>query len=149
MPYVIVFNLISYTIYDVASLMQLPLANTRKLWAIMFDAVCENADTISVIREWLPQAAATEKDRTQALATEAKRCTETLAEYQAAYDRAMRPKTEHWLAEKEAARFDRALKTAKAKHVKAEKLKSFSRTWPQRPDYKEVFSCIRTSPPKC
>lgn len=49
------------TLYDIDRLMELPVANIRKLWAIMFDAAYENTATISTIREWLPAAIASTK----------------------------------------------------------------------------------------
>jgi hypothetical protein len=42
------------TIYDVGNLMDFPMTNLRKLWAIMFDAPVDNEQTIAVIRDWLP-----------------------------------------------------------------------------------------------
>lgn len=44
------------TLYDIVSLLDLPLVNVRELWKIMFGAADENEDTIGAIREWLPKA---------------------------------------------------------------------------------------------
>lgn len=44
------------TLYDVGNFTELPLANVRKLWKIMFSADDENLETIEVIRAWLPTA---------------------------------------------------------------------------------------------
>ena len=41
-------------LYDVDNLMELPLANLRKLWKIMLDTEDENREAIAAIREWLP-----------------------------------------------------------------------------------------------
>lgn len=46
-------------LYDVGSLMELPLSNLRKLWKIMLDNAPENEDTIQTISLWLPQTLAT------------------------------------------------------------------------------------------
>ena len=150
------------TLYDVGSLMELPLANTRKLWKIMLDAADENEETIATVRAWLPQAVAEAKSSIPPLEeeltaakrdAEAKRRTvaamgtilmerititkrelarakkkrlpaEKLATYQEAYDRALRPKTEHQLAEKEVTRIAGALKAANAAHEQAKKLQT-------------------------
>lgn len=44
-------------LYEVSSLLVLPLANIRKLWKLMFDEAWSNAETIATIEDWLPQAA--------------------------------------------------------------------------------------------
>lgn len=46
------------TLYDINSLLEMPLANLRKLWKIMLDAADENEEPIEAIREWLPTAIA-------------------------------------------------------------------------------------------
>jgi len=56
------------TIYDVGSLMELPLANVRKLWKIMLDAAWENEETISTIRAWLTAAIDQTKEQQMAYA---------------------------------------------------------------------------------
>ena len=53
------------TLYDINSLVDLPLANMRKLWKIMFDAAWENELTISLIRDWLPEKITDTKTRIQ------------------------------------------------------------------------------------
>lgn len=42
------------TLFDINNLMELPLANLRKLWKIMFSATSENAESIHTITAWLP-----------------------------------------------------------------------------------------------
>lgn len=42
------------TLFDINNLMELPLANLRKLWKIMFSAASENAESIHTITAWLP-----------------------------------------------------------------------------------------------
>lgn len=44
-------------LYEVDYFLDLPLANTRKLWKLMFAADYDNRETIAVLRDWLPQAA--------------------------------------------------------------------------------------------
>lgn len=43
-------------LYDVGGFMELPLANTRKLWKLMLEDedTYKNEDAINTIREWLP-----------------------------------------------------------------------------------------------
>ena len=51
------------TLYDIDSLLEMPLTNLRKLWGIMFDTAWENDLAISMIRDWLPsKIAEIEKD---------------------------------------------------------------------------------------
>jgi hypothetical protein len=51
------------TLYDVNSLLDMPLANVRKLWKLMFDAAWENETTIDIIRAWLPATTADAEHR--------------------------------------------------------------------------------------
>ncbi|MDL2273425.1 hypothetical protein LJC34_02620 [Oscillospiraceae bacterium OttesenSCG-928-G22] len=41
-------------LYDVGGFMELPLANTRKLWKLMLEDTYKNEDAINTVREWLP-----------------------------------------------------------------------------------------------
>ena len=42
-------------IYLAFAFIDLPLANVRKLWKLMFDEAWNNEETIAVIRDWLPK----------------------------------------------------------------------------------------------
>ncbi len=65
-PIVIKWRAFNVRIYDVNSLLKLPLANVRKLWRLMFDAIPDNEMTIGTIREWLPEAVASTKEQHEA-----------------------------------------------------------------------------------
>ncbi|MDL2318092.1 hypothetical protein LJC74_03230 [Eubacteriales bacterium OttesenSCG-928-A19] len=58
-------------LYEVSSLLVLPLANIRKLWKLMFDEAWSNAETIATIEDWLPQAQLEEASRQLRLEGEA------------------------------------------------------------------------------
>ena len=101
------------TLYDVGNLMELPLANLRKLWKLMFSEAWENRETIQMIRDWLPvnlENKELERVRREVAAFGSVATKEQKAAHAAA-------RREHKAAE----RADRA---AKAARVKAEKLQT-------------------------
>lgn len=69
----------SFTVqlYEVAGFMELPLANIRKLWKIMFDAADENREAIAAIRDWLPSAL---DDTKRAICAAEEHCAQTAQE---------------------------------------------------------------------
>ena len=91
------------TLCDIGILMRMPLANVRKIWKIMFSAEDENRETIQTIRDWLPVNATECADRIP----------------QAEADLAARKTTKKPLTAAE-----KAVQTAKAAHVKAQKLQT-------------------------
>ena len=56
-PFDVVQGSFHAQLYDINSLLDLPLANVRKLWKIMLSAAWENEKSIEQVRGWLPRAA--------------------------------------------------------------------------------------------
>lgn len=56
-PFDVVQGSFHAQLYDINSLLDLPLANVRKLWKIMLSAAWENEKSIDQVRGWLPRAA--------------------------------------------------------------------------------------------
>lgn len=56
-PFDVVQGSFHAQLYDINSLLDLPLANVRKLWKIMLSAAWENEKSIEQVRSWLPRAA--------------------------------------------------------------------------------------------
>ena len=56
-PFDVVQGSFHAQLYDINSLLDLPLANVRKLWKIMLSAARENEKSIDQVRGWLPRAA--------------------------------------------------------------------------------------------
>ena len=91
------------TLCDIGILMRMPLANVRKIWKIMFSAEDENRETIQTIRNWLPVNVTECADRIP----------------QAEAELAARKTTKKPLTAAE-----KAVRTAKAARVKAQKLQT-------------------------
>lgn len=64
-PFTVVQGTFHLELYDINSLLCLPLTNLRKIWKIMFSAAWENEQTIKQVRDWLPRAAASTKESIQ------------------------------------------------------------------------------------
>lgn len=56
-PFDVVQGSFHAQLYDINSLLDLPLANVRKLWKTMLSATWENEKSIDQVRGWLPRAA--------------------------------------------------------------------------------------------
>lgn len=117
------------TIYDVGNLMGLPLANVRKLWKIMFSADYENRETIQTIRNWLPtnientkRRAHERQDAFQLAAQEAERLRREVEVFGSVATKEQ--KAAHAAARRECKAAEKAVKAARADHVKAQKLQT-------------------------
>lgn len=117
------------TIYDVSNLMELPLANIRKLWKIMLSADYENRETIQMIRDWLPANVESVKKHTQELqgslqqaAQDAERLRREVEVFGSAATKEQ--KAAHAAARRKLRTIEKAVKAAKADHVKAQKLQT-------------------------
>jgi hypothetical protein len=125
------------TLYDVGNLMELPLANLRKLWKIMFDAADENTDTIAAIRDWLP-ANLTETGKQ----LRAEQCSLTLSGQQVETQRrtvaafgtmaTKEQKDALTLAQRAFRKAEKRMTIAKAAQIKARKLQSIFNEMAQR-----------------
>ena len=117
------------TLYDIGNLMELPLANLRKLWKIMFSAAYENEETIRKTRDWLPVNIDGTKRRTQerqAALQQATQETERLRRTVAMFGSVATKEQKAALAtaQRQLKAAEKAVKTAKAAHVKAQKLQT-------------------------
>lgn len=117
------------TIYDIGNLMELPLANLRKIWKIMLSAPIENEATIEQIRTWLPTNTTNSEKvihAQQSLLKQAVQELETLRSSVAAFGSVAtkEQKADLISARRKAKAAEKALKTAKAYHAKAQKLQS-------------------------
>lgn len=117
------------TIYEIGKLMELPLANLRKLWKIMFSAPWENTETIDTIRAWLPtNTADAEKNILvqQGAARQAASEVESLRRTVAAFGSVATTvqKTALIAAGRKLKATEKALKTAKAYHARSQKLQT-------------------------
>ncbi len=117
------------TLYDIGNLMELPLANLRKLWKIMFSAAYENEETIHKTRDWLPVNIDGAKRRTQErqaafqqAAQETERLRRTVATFGSVATKEQ--KAALATAQRQLKAAEKAVKTAKAAHVKAQKLQN-------------------------
>lgn len=117
------------TLYDVGSLMELPLANIRKLWKIMFDAAYENEDTIAIIRAWLPRAIEQTAERLDAYKTilsGERAAAETVRSTVAAFGSTATKEQKQAVtkAQKRVKSAEGAVKTATAAQIRAHKLQT-------------------------
>ncbi len=117
------------TIFDINSLLDFTYVNLRKLWRFMFNNAWENRESITQIREWLPQAIAENEKRQAAykIALAAQRSeTESIRRSVEAYG-SMATETQRKRL-KESIRYVKAAesraKSAKARYERAEKLLS-------------------------
>ncbi len=117
------------TLYDVGNLMELPLANLRKLWKLMFSEAWENRETIQMIRDWLPdnlenteRRAREMQDTLQQSAKELERVRREVAAFGSVATK--EHKAAHAAARREHKAAERAARAAKAARVKAEKLQT-------------------------
>lgn len=115
------------TIYDIGILMRMPLASIRKMWKIMFSAEDENSETIQTIRDWLPVNVENTARRTRELQaalrqsaqeTECLRCEVAVFGSIATKEQ----KAAHATAQRQLKAAEKAVRTAKAACVKAQKL---------------------------
>lgn len=116
-------------LYDVGYLMDLPLANIRRLWKIMFDTADENRDAIAAIQEWLPNAivnteAATRKalDSYRQTAKETEDIRRTVAAFGSVATKDQ--KTALANAQRRLKAAEKRATAAKAKHERAKKLQT-------------------------
>lgn len=124
------------TIYDVGNLMELPLANIRKLWKIMFSADYENRETIQMIRDWLPVNVESLKKHAQELqgslqqaVQDAERLRREVEVFGSAVTKEQ--KAAHTAARRRLKTVEKAVKTAKADHAKAQKLQTIFNDTPK------------------
>jgi hypothetical protein len=117
------------TIYDVSNLMELPLANIRKLWKIMLSADYENRETIQMIRDWLPaNIESTEKcalelqGSLQQAAQDAERLRREVEVFGSVATKEQ--KAAYAAARRKLRTVEKMVKAAKAAHVKAQKLQT-------------------------
>ena len=109
--------------------MELPLANLRKLWKLMFSEAWENRETIQMIRDWLPvnlenteRRAREMQDTLQQSTKELERVRREVAAFGSIATKEQ--KAAHAAARREHKAAERADRAAKAARVKAEKLQT-------------------------
>jgi hypothetical protein len=117
------------TLYDAGNLMELPLANLRKLWKLMFSEAWENRETIQMIRDWLPVNVEWRKERLtsrEGLLVCERENTENERRTVAVFGSVAtkEQKAAHAAARREHKAAERADRAAKAARVKAEKLQT-------------------------
>lgn len=121
-PFNVVRDTFHAQLYDINSLLDLPLANVRKLWKIMFSAAWENENAIKQVQDWLPRAA-------ENAAEGIRLAEENLADAKAA---AAKKHSEYAVMgdgywQKAVANLKRMLKAAKAKKAPAQTIDEISR----------------------
>jgi hypothetical protein len=117
------------TLYDVGNLMELPLANLRKLWKLMFSEAWENRETIQMIRDWLPVNIKDAEQSARALQDTLQQSTQELEQRRREVEMfgsvvTKEQKAAHAAARREHKAAERADRAAKAARVKAEKLQT-------------------------
>lgn len=121
-PFEVVQGSFRAHLYDINSLLDLPLANVRKLWKIMFSAAWENENAIEQVRNWLPRATENAAERIRlaegALADAKTTAAKKHSEYAVMGDG-------YW--QKTVADLKRMLKAAKTKKAPAQTLDEINR----------------------
>lgn len=117
------------TLYDIGNLMELPLANLRKLWKIMFSEAWENEETIQMTRDWLPVNVEWRKERLtsrEGLLVCERENTENERRTVAMFGSVATKEQKAALAtaKKRLTAAEKAVRNAKADHLKAQKLQT-------------------------
>ncbi len=128
-PITIRYGTFVCTLYDISNLMELPLANVRKLWKAMLSADYQNRDIIQQIRDWLPANVENLEKRAQYLQgtlQHAEQETERLRREVAVFGSAAtkKQKAAHSAARRKQRIIEKAVTTAKADCTKAQKLQA-------------------------
>lgn len=116
-------------LYDVGGLMELPLANVRRLWKLMLEDTSLNKDAVATVQNWLPAVYAdtgTAVDKEQERLQQVVRYANALHSKVAAFGSMV---TKEQKAEiKEASTVlryaEKRVKNAKSQHIRAKKLQT-------------------------